>query len=137
MGLKIHPIAEIPENVSRSYYMYILDYYIWHEPIGNTLRNSFDKIAKFASKNDAVVILGVGGSHFHSVLLSRESINGVDPKQLLPALIITTIHPKYFLEIDNKEIRSEKPPKDNLFFIKIGNTCKTPKDDILIFPLNP
>ena len=73
MGLKIHPIAEIPENVSRSYYMYILDYYIWHEPVGNTLRNSFDKIAKFASKNDAVIILAWGKSFSFSV-----AIPGID-----------------------------------------------------------
>ena len=64
MGLKIHSIAEIPENASRSYYLYILDYYNWDEPIGNTLRNSFDKIAEFASRNDSVVIQGIGESHF-------------------------------------------------------------------------
>jgi len=130
MGLKIHSITEIPENVSRSYYLYILDYYNWDEPIGNTLRNSFDKIAEFASKNDAVVIQGIGESHFYSELLSWESINGIDPKDLLPALLITTIHPKYFLERNNKEVRDEKPLKDNLIFIEIGKICKTPQDVI-------
>lgn len=130
MGLKIHSIAEIPENVSRSYYLYILDYYNWDEPIGNTLRNSFDKIAEFASKNDAVVIQSVGESHFYSELMSWESINGIDPKDLLPALMITTIHPKYFIERNNKEIRNELLPKDNLIFIEISKVCKTPQDVI-------
>jgi hypothetical protein len=57
VGLEIHSIAEIPDSVSRSYYLYVLDYYNWDEPIGNTLRANFDRMAEFASKNDAVVIL--------------------------------------------------------------------------------
>ena len=47
MGLKISTLAAIPENVNRSYYLYILDYYNWDEPISNVLRNHFDKIAEF------------------------------------------------------------------------------------------
>ena len=66
MGLKIHSIAEIPDSVSRSYYLYVLDYYNWDEPIGNTLRANFDRMAEFASKNDAVVIQPFGESHFYS-----------------------------------------------------------------------
>lgn len=130
MGLKIHSIAEIPENASRSYYLYILDYYNWDEPIGNTLRNSFDKIAEFASRNDSVVIQGIGESHFYSELLSWESINGVDPKDLLPALLITTIHPKYFLDRNNKKTLHEKSPKDSLIFIEIRKVCESPQDVI-------
>jgi len=128
MGLKIHSIAEIPDNVSRSYYLYVLDYYNWDEPIGNTLRGSFDKIAEFASKNDAIVIQGVGESHFYSELMSWESINGIDPKDLLPALMITTIHPKYFLDRNNKQERNEELPKDKFIFIEINKVCKTPQD---------
>jgi hypothetical protein len=59
MGLKIYSIAEIPENVSRSYYMYVLDYYNWDEPIGNTLRANFG-MAEFASKNDAGALRNLG-----------------------------------------------------------------------------
>jgi hypothetical protein len=130
MGLKINTLAEIPANVSKSYYLYILDYYNWDEPIGNTLRNSFDKIAEFASKNDSVVIQGISESHFYSELMSWESINGIDPKELLPALMITTIHPTYFLSRDNKQIEGEKIPEDNLIFLEIGKICKSPQDVI-------
>ena len=49
MGLKIHTLAEIPDSVSKNYYLYILDYYNWDEPIGNTLRENFDKICSFLS----------------------------------------------------------------------------------------
>lgn len=128
MGLKISTLAEIPENVSKSYYLYILDYYNWDEPIANTLRNSFDTIAAFATKNNSVVIQGIKESHFYSELMSWESINGIDPKDLLPALMITTIHPKYFLDRNDKQNKGEKLPKDKLIFLEIGKICKTPQD---------
>ncbi|UZO81713.1 hypothetical protein NBT05_04400 [Aquimarina sp. ERC-38] len=127
MGLKISTIAAIPENVNRDY-LYILDYYNWDEPIGNTLRNSFDKIAKFASENNSIAIQGIPESHFYSELWSWESINGIDPKELLPALMITTIHPKYFLERNDKDVKKEKNSEDKLVFIKIAKVCKTPRD---------
>lgn len=130
MGLKISTIAAIPENVSRSYYLYILDYYNWDEPIANTLRNSFDKIAKFAAENDSVAIQGIPESHFYSELMSWESVNGVDPKDLLPALMITTIHPKYFLKGNNQQIQGKTIPEDKLVFIEIGKVCKTSQDVI-------
>ena len=97
MGLKIHSLAEIPDSVSKNYYLYILDYYNWDEPIGNTLRENFDKIAEFSANNNSIVIQGIAGSHFYSDLMSWESINGIDPLELLPALMITTLHPKYFI----------------------------------------
>ena len=89
MGLKIHTLAEIPDSVSKKYYLYILDYYNWDEPIGNTLRENFEKIAEFAANNNSVVIQGIAGSHFYSELMSWRSINGIDPLELLPALMIT------------------------------------------------
>ena len=128
MGLKIHSIAEIPENVSRSYYMYVLDYYNWDEPIGNTLRSNFDRMAEFASKNDAVVIQPVGDSHFFSELLSWESLNGMKPEDLLPAIMITTIHPKYFVERDNQQIRGGPIPENEIVFIQLKGICKQPAD---------
>lgn len=132
MGLKISTIAAIPENVERSYYLYILDYYNWDEPISNTLRNSFDKIAKFAAENDSVAIQGIPESHFYSELMSWQSVNGIDPKELLPALMITTIHPKYFLEGNDKQHYDAKIPDDKLVLIEIGKICKTPQDVLKI-----
>lgn len=128
MGLKIHSIAQIPESVTRSYYMYVLDYYNWDEPIGNTLRSNFDRMAAFASKNDAVVIQPMGESHFYSELLSWERINGMRPEDILPAIMITSIHPAYFLERDNQQTLGEPIPEDEIIFIQLKETCKTPSD---------
>lgn len=128
MGLKIHSLAEIPDSVSKSYYLYILDYYNWNEPIGNTLRDNFDRIAEFASKNNSVVIQGIAESHFYSELMSWESVNGIDPAELLPALMITTLHPKYFLEGNDKQLKGGKIPSDKLIFLEIGKICESPQD---------
>jgi hypothetical protein len=130
MGLKIHSIAEIPENVSRSYYLYILEYYSWDEPLSKTLRDNFDRMAEFASKNDAVIIQGLGESHFYSDLLSWQSINGIEPEEVLPAIMITTLHPKYFLERNEKICKGESIPKNEIILIKLKDICKTPCDVI-------
>ena len=124
MGLKISTIAGLPENEERSYYLYILYYYNWDEPISNTLWNSFDKIAAFATQNDSVLIQGIPESHFHSELMSWESINWIDPKDLFPALMITTIHPKYFLDGNDKQLIGGKIPEEKLMFIEIVKVCK-------------
>jgi len=112
--------------------MYVLDYYNWDEPIGNTLRSNFDRMAEFASKNDAVVVQPVGESHFFSELLSWKSINGMNPEDILPAIMITSIHPKYFLERDNQECFGELTPESEIIFIKLKEVCKTTDDVIKI-----
>ena len=128
MGLKIHSLAEIPESVSRKFYLHILDYYNWDEPIINTLKDNFDRIAEFASENDAVVIQGIGDSHFYSDLLSFDSINGKKPEDMLPALMITTVHPSYFADRNDKRCDGEPVPEDEIVFIKLHDTCKQPAD---------
>ncbi len=130
MGLKINTLAELPSNIDRSYYLYILDYYNWDEPIGNTLRDNFDKIAEFAANNNSIVIQGIKESHFYSELLSFDAVNGLPPNELLPALMITTIHSKYFLDANDKILKGVKIPDDKLIFIKIGSICKKPIDVI-------
>jgi hypothetical protein len=136
MGLKIHSIAEIPENVTRSYYIYVLDYYNWDEPIGNTLRSNSDRMANFASKNDAIVIQPVGESHFFSELLSWESINGMKPEDILPAIMITTIHSSYFLNRDEQRCLGEPIPEDELIFIQLKEICPTASDVINVIEKN-
>ena len=132
MGLKIHTLAEIPENVSKSYYLYILDYHNWNEPIGNTLRENFDKIAEFAAKNNSVVIQGMTGSLIYSELMSWKSVNGIDPLELLPALMITTLHPKYFLDRNSGQKGKEEITKDKFIFLEIRKICQSPQDVVVL-----
>ncbi|MNQ82166.1 hypothetical protein D3C85_972110 [compost metagenome] len=130
MGLHVNSIADLPLSESRSYYLYILDYYNWDEPISNALRANSEKIASFCADNNAVMIKGLPDSHFYSEVLSWVKINGQGPNTVLPAILITTIHPKYFIDSDNSN-----PPheiSESLIFLKIRDICKSPGDTIVL-----
>lgn len=130
MGLHVSSVAELPLSEERAYYIYILDYYNWDEPISDALHRNVDKISVFCAANDAVMIKGLPDSHFSSEVLSWTGINGQGPNTILPALLITTIHPRYFIEAHNKS--PSKEVKDSLIFIKIRDVCKAPGDVILL-----
>jgi len=141
MGLTISNIAMLPENVTKNYYLYILDYYNWNEPIANTLRANFGTIAKFVSENNSVVLQAIEHSEFNTQLMSWRSINGLESNTVLPALMITTLPPKYFFEAKVDPYFHEgiryfhegiKTPKDKFIFIKIGEICKSPQDVITL-----
>ena len=130
MGLYVNSVSELPLSESRSYYLYVLDYYNWDEPISNTLRANSERIAAICAANDTVMVKGLPDSHFGSEVLSWVKINGQGPNTALPALLITTIHPKYFIDSNNAE-----PPheiSDSLIFLKIRDICKSPGDVVVL-----
>ena len=98
MGLHVSSVSDLPLSEERKYYLYVLDYYCWEEPINEALNKNMDRIASFCAKNDAVMVRGLPDSHFASEILSWQCINGIDPEELLPAIMITTLHPSYFIE---------------------------------------
>jgi len=75
MGLMIHSLGELPATVERGYYVYLLDYG-WDEPLGDILARNFEKMAERASRQNAVVLRGVVGSHFSDEVLSWHQVNG-------------------------------------------------------------
>lgn len=140
MGLYVNSVSEIPLSDSRAYYIYVLDYYNWDEPISNTLRANAERIAAFCSENEAVMIKGLPDSHFGSEVLSWVKINGLSPGMVLPALLITTVHPQYFFDA-NKPVPFEENTesqlpfeeiKDSLIFLKLRDICKNPSDVIVL-----
>lgn len=124
MGLHVHSVSDIPLSENRAYYLYVLDYYNWDEPVSNALQKNIEKISSFCAKNNAVMIKGLPDSHFYSDVLSWVGINGQDPNTILPALLITTTHPRYFIEADN--IQTPKELRESMVFLKIRDICKTP-----------
>ena len=140
MGLYVNSISEIPLSESRAYYIYVLDYYNWDEPISNTLKANAERIATFCSQNDAVMVKGLPDSHFGSEVISWAKINGQNPGMVLPALLITTIHPQYFIDSHDPGPLEERPEnrepfeeiKDSLIFIKIRDICKNPNDVVVL-----
>lgn len=126
MGLHINSISDLPMSEERDYYLYVLDYYNWDEPISNTLSANINKIASLCAKNNAIMVKGLPDSHFYSEVLSWVKINGQDPALILPALMITTVHPSHFIKANNEQIEGKF--SDSLIFLKIRDVCKTPSD---------
>lgn len=142
MGLMVHCLGRLPTDLERSYYIYILDFG-WQEPLGNSLRQNFTRMASLAAQNDAVVIAGtdpevftkeVISFHSNSELLSYSHINGRIADDLLPAILITTSHPREFQGLNESESICRKIPIDSeldrLLLIPIRNFCKSSTDVI-------
>lgn len=128
MGLHVSAVSDLPLSEERDYYLYVLDYYNWDEPISNTLISNISKIESMCAQNNAVIVRGLPDSHFYSEVLSWVNINGEGPSTILPALMITTVHPKYFMEADESSPNEEI--KDSLIFLEIREVCKEPSDVI-------
>ena len=122
----IHSIGEIPANVDRDYYLYILDYG-WKEPIGEAVLNNFNKMADVASKSNAVVFRGTVGHHFSDEVLSWHNVNGLDGEKVLPAILITTKNPNDF-----SKYKMGKPADThhNILLIPLREVCETATDVI-------
>lgn len=123
MGLMIHSLGEIPADVQRGYYVYLLDYG-WSEPLGEVLFNNFHRMADQASRNNAVVMRGVVGEHFADEVLSWHHVNGQPSDDILPAILVTTRNPNEFRAADSPPPRSTHP----MLLIPLKNACKTTSD---------
>lgn len=51
---------------------------------------------------------------------------------MLPAFMITTIHPNYFVSRNDQRCEGEPIPKDEIVFIRLRDTCKKPGDVLLM-----
>jgi hypothetical protein len=135
MGLYVHSLSRLPLGLERDYYVYVLDYG-WEEPLGQALHNNFRRMADLAAKSHAVVIAGTDSRAFAQEVLSVHvddpnfswsKINGEDGEEILPALMISTIHPQKF----NAEVPGYRFPKadkgaadENLILIPLKGVCK-------------
>ncbi|MBA4146918.1 MAG: hypothetical protein H0X66_02300 [Verrucomicrobia bacterium] len=126
MGLHIQTLDAIPADAGRKYFIYLLDYG-WEEPLVNTLMQNFTNMARMASDSDAVVIAGISPVHFANDVFSWHGINGEDGEAILPAIMITSLHPTYFIENQNGA-RGEI--SDKLIIIPLKKACKT-TDDVI------
>lgn len=123
MGLMIHSLNEVPIEATRSYYIYVLDYG-WHEPLDRALIENFGKMSAEASVSNSVVFRGTVGSHFTNEVFSFHQIGGVAGEDVLPAILITDIHPQYFKEHGNLNYKL----KSSLILIPLKQICKTTSD---------
>ena len=132
MGLMIHSLAKLPLYEERDYFIYILDYG-WAEPIADTLRTNFNRMASLASKGNSVVMMGLEGSHFNDDVLSWHSINGQPGDEILPAILITTRHPRLFNDDLTRNYKTlHEDYSDRLLLIPLQKVCKTPRDVVTV-----
>lgn len=123
MGLYVHSVAEIPNEAQRSFYVYLLDYG-WENSLGEAVRANIPRMADISSRSSAVVIHGPRGVHFEDEVLSWHHINGEDADDILPAILVTTRHPRTFRESFGAKVLSESKD-DALLFIPLKKLCKT------------
>lgn len=135
MGLYVHSLSRLPLGLEREYYLYVLDYG-WDEPLGGALHANFRRMADLAARNDAVVIAGTEPRAFADEILSLHvddpqfsfhSVNGERGEEILPALLITTIHPMKFKEANRDYRPSDARPgvaDDKLILIPLKGVCK-------------
>lgn len=118
MGLMVHSLEGMPEEHSRDYFIYLLDYG-WQEPLSEVMMKNFGKMAALASeqKNAVVVMKADVGVHFSDQVLSWHNINGddADKNKLLPAILVTNRHPAEFKK--RSEYGNENSIENNLKLI--------------------
>ena len=126
MGLYVHNLGNLPADENREYFVYVLDFG-WHEPLSEAMRANFTNMARLASKSKSVVVTGVEPVHFGNEVFSYHGVNGEYGEEILPALMITTLHPRYFKE-NNHAWRKNGEINDKLLLIPLKICCKTTSD---------
>jgi hypothetical protein len=133
MGLHIHSLEELPDEVRRDYYLYLLDYG-WDEPLARALENNFNRIAELSSRSGAVAMRGTALGHFSNEVFSWHQVNGLDGEEVLPAILITNEHPAKFRacadgsEFSGTMVRRHHSENMKLIFIPLKRFCKTETD---------
>lgn len=135
MGLYVHKLSRLPLGLERDYYMYVLDYG-WDEPLGQALHSNFRRMADLAARNNAVVIAGTDSRAFADEVLSIhvddpqfswQNVNGESGDDVLPALMISTLHPQRF-KAETPGYRISQVGKgvadDSLILIPLRGLCK-------------
>lgn len=128
MGLMIHSLGELPIEAKREYYLYLLDYG-WDEPLADVLYKNFGKMADLASRHNAVVMRGTVGTHFTDEVLSWHHVNGQPGEEILPAILISTIHPQYFQMHTEKQ---EPSSTARMLLIPLRKVCKNTSDVVIL-----
>lgn len=103
----VYSLENVPKNVNRDYYIYLLDYgWSWKCSISDILSKNFEKMSAISAQNSAVTIKGVG-EHFTNEVFSWHGIAGISDENILPAILITNQNPNYFKE-HNQDLKHNK-----------------------------
>lgn len=125
MGLKVSTIARLPIDSQRDYYVYFLDYG-WSDELSQAMYSNFDNFAAAIAGHRAVVISGLNRTEFANEVLSWHQVNGEDAKNILPAILISDIHPQEFAKPNGSTIFP--PAQEHLILLPLSQACRTSSD---------
>jgi hypothetical protein len=123
MGLMVHSLSEFPVSAERDYYLFVLRGG-WDGEIEEALKRNFSAMADTASRTRSAVIMGTEARHFQNEVFSWHHINGEEAEALLPALLITTIHPHRFQD-EGDPYWADAKPGDHMLLVPLRDHCKT------------
>lgn len=126
----VHSLSEFPVNAERDYYLFVLRGG-WNSPLEEALQQNFFAMADTASRTRSAVITGTVGRHFENEVFSWHHLNGEEGEALLPALLITTIHPKKFHD-EHDPFWFDAKREDHLLLVPLREHCKT-AEDVVVF----
>jgi hypothetical protein len=95
MGLVVSSLSHVPLNADRDYFIYLLRGG-WDSALDRVLESHFMRFAQEASETRSAIIAGLPGNHFENEVFSWHGINGENGEEALPAILLTTVHPKHF-----------------------------------------
>ena len=130
MGLYVSTMRELPTG-DRSLYIYLLDYGWPAGPYEKLFRDNFGHLSARASETGAVVVMSGRGVHFANEVLDWHQVCGHDATDILPAILITHTHPRYFASSDYRfdaSDESEAKRLGDIALIPLRAACTTPDD---------
>jgi hypothetical protein len=130
MGLYVSTMRELPTG-DRSLYIYLLDYGWPTDAYEKLFRDNFGHLSARASQTGSVVVMSGQGVHFSNQVLNWHQINGHDATDILPAILITHTHPKYFAmhDFSSDDLDSDQTESlGDIALIPLKWACSTPDD---------
>lgn len=137
MGLIVSHLKTLESFKDKNLYVYLLDYGWPDGKYEKLFKSHFTTLAHKASASNSLVITSTKGVHFANEVLAYYKVLDLDAQKVLPAILISRIHPAYFKKTDGPEehsIDQENDPliRDNVVFIPLKNCCEAEADFVNI-----
>lgn len=121
MGLYVSKMKELPIG-DRTLYVYLLDYGWPDGEYEQLFHDNFGHLSQRASETGAVVVMSNRGVHFANEVLSWHHVCGHEASDILPAILITHTHPRYFANQMNDGSVGD------IALLPLKQFCTTPDD---------
>ena len=121
MGLYVSTMKELPTG-DRTLYVYLLDYGWPDGEYERLFHENFGHLSQRASETGAVVVMSNRGVHFANEVLNWHKICGHEASDILPAILMTHTHPRYFADQENDGNLGD------IALLPLGQFCTTPQD---------